>query len=121
VTPATLNIAADTATRHTAGGAVLVLLALAAVAAYVVSLYLWPWRNCPRCGGTGTRRGSNARRFGPCRRCRGTRHTQRRGSRTVARAVLAARTEMARERQRRRDQKAADTAGDPREQENRPR
>jgi DnaJ-class molecular chaperone len=59
-------------------------------AAYVVSLYLWPYRPCPRCDGKGTNRGSSRRRFGKCKRCDGTRSVQRTGSRQVHRAVRGA-------------------------------
>ena len=66
----------------------LFLLILAAAAAYAGSLYVWPFRPCPRCKGTGRNRGSNRKRYGACkaRRCdRGT--VQRFGSKTVHRAV----------------------------------
>ena len=68
----------------------LFLLALAGAVFYVGSLYAWPFRSCPRCGGTGRNRGSNARRFGQCKRrgCNGGR-VQRTGSRTVHQAVRA--------------------------------
>lgn len=65
----------------------LFLLALAGVVLYAGSLYVWPFRPCPKCKATGTNRGSNARRHGMCKRCGGSRHVQRLGSRTVHRAV----------------------------------
>lgn len=68
----------------------LVLVVLGAVVAYTGSLYIWPMRPCPRCSGKGTNRGSNRRRFGPCKRCKGTRAVQRIGSRQVHRAVRGA-------------------------------
>ncbi len=37
--------------------------------------------------GQGTNRGSTRKRHGTCRRCNGTRHVQRLGSRTVHRAI----------------------------------
>ena len=58
----------------------------------VVAWWLWhawfhPFRPCPRCRGKGTNRGSGKRRHGACKRCDGTRHVQRIGSRAVHRAV----------------------------------
>ena len=63
------------------------LITGALAAAYIVSLYLWPMRPCPRCSGKGTNPGSNKRRFGACKRCKGSRSVQRTGSRQVHRAV----------------------------------
>jgi DnaJ-class molecular chaperone len=65
----------------------LILLITGGAVAYAVSLYFWPMRPCRRCGGKGTNRGSNRRRFGTCRRCKGSRSVQRIGSRAVHRAV----------------------------------
>jgi hypothetical protein len=65
------------------------LLGLGAAAAYTGSLYLWPFRPCPRCKASGTNPGSNQHRHGTCRRCKGTRHVQRIGSRQVHKAVRA--------------------------------
>jgi DnaJ-class molecular chaperone len=65
----------------------LFLIALAVAAAYVISLWVWPFRPCPRCQGKGTNRGSNRRRFGNCRRCQGSKAVQRIGSKAVHRAV----------------------------------
>jgi hypothetical protein len=64
-----------------------VLIGSAAAAWWLAARYWWPFRPCPRCQGRGTNRGSNKRRHGPCRRCQGTRHVQRLGSRTVNKAV----------------------------------
>ena len=63
------------------------LIGLAVTSGWTISLYAWPFRPCPACKGSGTNRGSNKRRHGPCRRCKGSRHVQRIGSRTVHRAV----------------------------------
>ena len=67
-----------------------VLIVGGLAAAYVASLYVWPFRPCPRCSGKGTNRGSNRRRFGKCKKCEGTRSVQRIGSRQVHRAVRGA-------------------------------
>jgi len=92
----------------------LLIAGLTAFAAWAASVYLYPFRHCGRCGGTGRRKGSTRRRFDLCRRCSGTGRVQRAGSRTAHRAVLSVRSEMARERQRRRDRKADDRATPPR-------
>lgn len=92
----------------------LILLALAAAVVWALSVYAYPFRPCRRCGGTGHKPGSTRRRFGPCNRCQGTGRTQRIGSRTAHRTVLSVRSELARERQRKRDRKATDRATHPR-------
>ena len=74
-----------TTAHATAGHAdpiTVILLALAAAGAYAVSLYLWPWRNCPRCHGT---RVKTRRRIGMCKRCSGTGRTRRIGATAVHR------------------------------------
>ena len=115
MTAATLTHAARHAVHHP-GPAALILIGFAAITGYVISLYLWPWKPCPRCKGSGVKRGSTRKRFGPCRHCHGARHVQRPGSRYVARTVLSIRGEIARERQRRRDAKTDARTDDPRRQ-----
>lgn len=56
---------------------VIVGLAGAALAGFVLRIYLFPYRKCPRCEGTGMRPGSTGRAFGICGKCRGTRETLR--------------------------------------------
>ena len=90
------------------------LIALTAFACWAVSVYVYPFRHCGRCGGTGRKPGSTRRRFDLCRRCSGTGRVQRIGSRSAHRAVLSVRSEIARERQRRRDRKADERATPPR-------
>jgi hypothetical protein len=90
------------------------LIAMAAFACWAVSVYVYPFRHCGRCGGTGRKPGSTRRRFDLCRRCSGTGRVQRIGSRSAHRAVLSVRSEIARERQRRRDRKADERATPPR-------
>lgn len=68
----------------------LVLVVLAAIAAYAVWAYCHPWRPCPRCGGKGTSALSTRRRNGKCRRCKGTREVRTLGSRALHRAVRGA-------------------------------
>jgi DnaJ-class molecular chaperone len=90
------------------------LLIMGALAAWAVSVYVYPFRPCGRCGGTGRKKGSSRRRFDLCHRCAGTGRVQRIGSRAVHRTVLSVRSEMARERQRRRDRKADQRSQPPR-------
>jgi hypothetical protein len=61
----------------------------------------------------GLSRSSNRGRHGPCWRCRGNKHVQRLGSRTVHRLARAIRGEVGRARVRRAEQKAADRAAHP--------
>lgn len=52
-----------------------VLLALAAVAwmaGYCVACWVWPFKACPRCKGTGKRRSPSGKRFRLCRKCDAT-------------------------------------------------
>jgi hypothetical protein len=72
-----------------------ILAVLAALAIWVGSLYLAPFGRCGKCSGTGTikrtREGKHGRqlvRVKVCPRCKGRRRIQRRGSRTVHRAVF---------------------------------
>jgi len=90
------------------------LIALGAFACWAISVYVYPFRPCGRCGGTGRKKGSTRRRFDLCRRCSGTGRVQRIGSRTAHRSVLSVRSEIARERQRRRDRRADERATPPR-------
>ncbi len=91
--------AAGSATGH-ADPITLILFALAIAAGYAVSLYLWPWRTCPRCHGTRVNRGSNRRRIGMCKRCSGTGRTRRLGATAVHRFYWSVLGEHARERRR---------------------
>ena len=67
------------------------LVLAGAVVVYGVSLWLWPYGRCRRCGGTGTNYGSNGRRFGRCGKCGGSKSRVRFGARAVHRMVRAAR------------------------------
>ncbi len=98
----------------------LLLIALIAFACWGISVYVYPFRHCGRCGGTGRKPGSTRRRFGLCRRCSGTGRVQRIGSRAAHRSVLSVRSELARERQRRRARKADERSTPPRRLDNRP-
>jgi hypothetical protein len=67
----------------------IILIALLAAAAYAGSLYLWPFRPCLRCGGSGRNKGSTRRRFGECRRCKGTGRLRRIGAKTIHRGAVS--------------------------------
>lgn len=54
-------------------------------AGYYVSLLLWPYTACGRCGGSGRNAGSSRRRFGVCKRCGGSGRKERFGVRLVRR------------------------------------
>lgn len=91
-----------------------VLLILAAVLLWAAGAYLFPFRHCRKCGGTGRKvRKLNRSHFALCTRCAGTGRTQRTGSRLVHRAALTARTELARHHADRRDRRAAERAAAP--------
>lgn len=81
----------------------IVLIALGAAAAQVIRLYLFPFRDCPRCGGTGRKYSRLGRRsFSLCPHCDGDGRVLRPGARMLHRAVLSARSPQARDRLRRR-------------------
>lgn len=61
------------------------LAAVAVLLAWVYSRFRWPLRPCPRCKGKGTNRGSNRKRYGRCRKCKGTKQVRRVGATAVHR------------------------------------
>ena len=69
--------------------ATLLMFAITGFAGWVVSLYLWPYRPCPKCEGTGRNAGSNGKRHGQCRRCEGTGRKVRIGAKTVHRGRVS--------------------------------
>jgi hypothetical protein len=50
----------------------LALALLAVTLCYAVACWIWPFKACPRCDGTGKRRSPSGRAFRLCRRCEGT-------------------------------------------------
>jgi hypothetical protein len=96
-------------------GARLVMIGAGVIVLYAASLYKYPFRPCAWCKGTGRNRGSNARRYGHCWRCRGTGRVQRLGSRTVHRLAWAIRGEMSQARARRAAKRAAERSMHPRD------
>ena len=65
----------------------LFLVILVAAAVWVVRAYFWPMAPCRRYKGSKTNKGSNKKRFGKCRKCKGSGTRQVIGSRTLHRAV----------------------------------
>lgn len=60
-----------------------VLLTLAAVWVgwQILACWLWPYRACHRCSGTGKRRSPDGKSWGACRRCGGSARRLRLGRR----------------------------------------
>jgi hypothetical protein len=89
--------------------ALIVLIALGAAAIALARLYLFPFRHCRRCGGTGRKHNRlNRRTFSLCSRCAGTGRILRPGARLLHRAALGARSPQARARLQVRDTEAAE-------------
>lgn len=94
--------------------AVLVLIVLAGGTAHAVRLYLFPFRNCRHCGGTGRKPSRlNRRNYDLCRHCAGNGHVLRPGARLVHRAILTARSPQVRARLRQQDREAIERSAPP--------
>lgn len=76
------------------------LVLLAVVIGYAAWAYLHPFRDCPRCSGTGRNSLSTARRRGKCRRCGGSREVRTLGARALHRMVRSARHQITSNRNR---------------------
>jgi hypothetical protein len=68
------------------------LITLAVVGQWAWRAYFHPFAPCWRCKGKKTNPGSTGKRFGKCRRCRGSGSRQVIGSKTVHRAVRGVRS-----------------------------
>ena len=77
--------------QHLSGGTVVVVLAVLAVI-WLVRLWWHPFGACGRCDGSGKNLGSTGKRYGHCRKCKGTGRRQRLGSKQVQRAVRGLRS-----------------------------
>lgn len=77
-----------------------ILLAIAAAAAWAASLYLWPHRDCPRCRGARVTTSRSGRRTRLCGRCGGTGRTRRPGATAVHRFYWSVIGEHAQQRRR---------------------
>jgi hypothetical protein len=80
-----MMILTASAAAHRGNPGDLVVVALVLIAAWVVSLLLWPFARCGRCEGSGTSPGSSGKRWGDCRRCGGSGKRLRLGARLVRR------------------------------------
>lgn len=67
----------------------LIILGLIAAAGWVISLYRWPYAPCGKCEGSGKNPGSNGKRHGQCRRCKGAGRRQRIGAKTIHRGRVS--------------------------------
>lgn len=70
----------------------LLVLALVALAVWLVRAWLFPYAPCWRCGGSGKNAGSTRRRYGTCRRCDGSGRRMVRGAQAVHQARQRARS-----------------------------
>jgi hypothetical protein len=57
---------------HVGPASTLIILGLLVTLSYAVGCWIWPFKACPRCSGTGKRRSPSGRAFRLCRRCEGT-------------------------------------------------
>jgi DnaJ-class molecular chaperone len=89
------------------------LTLVAAAVCYIVSLWRWPLRPCPACKGRGVNRGSTSRRYGRCRKCKGTKQVRRIGATAVHRFFWALAGAAMRGRLKEKVEKARDRAGWP--------
>lgn len=71
-----------------------VIIAAITITVWAISLWVHPWRPCPRCtpkaaqrGGAGRNPGSRPTRFGSCGRCDGTGKITRPGAKMLHRAI----------------------------------
>jgi hypothetical protein len=74
---------AATATSTAGLAGFLLIVLLIATLCYGIGCWIWPFGNCRRCHGTGTRRSPFGRAFGLCRRCGGDGRRLRIGRRII--------------------------------------
>ena len=67
----------------------LILIILLAIGTWTGSLYLWPFRPCLHCNGSGRNKGSSKKRFGECKRCKGSGRRRRIGAKTIHRGAVS--------------------------------
>lgn len=60
-----------------------IVLSLVWLAGYALACWLWPFRRCPRCKGTGKRFSPSGKAFGNCWRCKGSGRRIRLGRRVT--------------------------------------
>jgi DnaJ-class molecular chaperone len=59
-------------TPHLTPAITLILTLIAVTLGYAGACWIWPFKACPRCSGTGKKRSPSGRAFRRCRRCEGT-------------------------------------------------
>jgi hypothetical protein len=91
----------------------LFLVVLVLLVALVISRWRWPLRPCPRCRGRGTNPGSTGKRYGRCRRCKGTKQVKRFGATAVHRFFWSVAGTAMRGRMQAKVEKARERAGYP--------
>jgi len=57
---------------HVTAAITLTLALLAVTLGYAVACWIWPFKSCRKCDGSGKRRSPSGRAFRLCRRCDGT-------------------------------------------------
>ncbi|GGL16348.1 hypothetical protein [Mangrovihabitans endophyticus] len=57
---------------HIAAASTLIAPLIAVTLGYAAACWIWPFKHCRRCHGTGKRRSPSGRAFRHCRRCEGT-------------------------------------------------
>jgi hypothetical protein len=57
---------------HLGAASAAIVAALAVTLGYGLACWVWPFKPCPRCHGTGKKRSPSGRAFRACRRCDGT-------------------------------------------------
>ncbi len=62
----------------------LIIALLALTHGYAFACWIWPFKACPRCSGSGKKRSPSGRAFRLCRRCEGTGRRLRAGERVPA-------------------------------------
>jgi DnaJ-class molecular chaperone len=77
----------------------LIGMGLIYIGGHTLSLYLWPFRKCRRCKGTGRNPGSSSSRWGQCRRCRGAGYRRRLGAKTIHHGAVSLQERAARRKQ----------------------
>ena len=94
--------------------AVLIIIVLACGAAQAVRLYLFPFRDCRHCGGTGRKHSQlNSRSYALCKHCAGNGRVLRPGARLVHKSVLTARSPAARNRLWQQERRAIERSAPP--------
>lgn len=90
-----------------------ILVAAAAIAVRCFYLYRYPMGPCRKCQGRGTNPGSNAKRWGQCARCKGSRQVKRFGATAVHRFWWSAKGTGLREKRKQQVKAAREKAGYP--------